>query len=157
MNTPAPLDTIDYCTTCGDATAHPTITQYDAEVCMCCGRVWGYDGDPSECQDKHVEGAVWWRLLDREQGLTVWTYHVVFGDGEESRVEVGPFTTSIEAVTFAAACMGKTVDEVHRASPVTSEDRETNMGNEVLIGYTVERYDGEETDGFWSLDGGLRR
>jgi hypothetical protein len=66
---PAPLDTVAYCSTCQDAVGRPVVTQYFGDRCGCCGRQWGHDSDRRDCTAKHVEGAVWWQLLDKEQGI----------------------------------------------------------------------------------------
>src|SRR3954469_23307520 len=60
-----PTDYVDYCGgTCGTTAVTPWVD----ETCACCGRVWGYDNDPQDiCHHKHVEGDVWWQLLDAEQ------------------------------------------------------------------------------------------
>lgn len=89
----------------------------------------------------------------------MWTYIVVFGayvDGERrSVVEVGGFKTATEAVEFSIAQMGKTVAAV--LEQPNTECLGEFEGLEVVDGFTVERYDGEATDGNWYLNGGLKK
>lgn len=59
-----PTDFIDYC---GGVCGTTAVTPWIGGHCGCCGRVWGYDNEPGDvCRNTHVEGAVWWRLLDAE-------------------------------------------------------------------------------------------
>ena len=99
-----------------------------------------------------------------------WTYHVCLGTDDTCVMEVGPFTSATEALTFSLAAMGREarkvdadvtdwlIDEGPDAAPVADWREDIlEYGDARLIGYTIERYDGEETDGNWSLNGGLRR
>lgn len=97
-----------------------------------------------------------------------WTYHVVLADGTDTVMEVGPFPALGRALIFAAASMGRTdsdvsgsvVAEAVAASPAPGPVVDWHVKDDGsyrrLIGYTIERYDGEETDGSWSLNGGIR-
>lgn len=83
-----------------------------------------------------------------------WTYHAVLGNGRDSVLEAGPHATATEALEWALARMGRT------GTQVLEELGTEELGGDFdlpLIGYTIERYDGEQTDSDWFLNGGLRR
>lgn len=88
-----------------------------------------------------------------------WTYHVVLGDGTESRCEVGPLPTATEAVSYAVSVMGATVAALHaQGAPgrAVVEDLERNTGREVLICFTIERCDAAgEAEPWVCINGGL--
>lgn len=100
--------------------------------------------------------------------MTGFTYHIVLGDGHESVMEVGPYPTATDALTAAGGFMGRTAKDVDvdvlctaiyegPTAPLAEWRVDVPEGADPqLIGFTIERYDGEDTDGSWSLNGGIR-
>lgn len=84
-----------------------------------------------------------------------WTYHVVLGNGTESAIESGPYSSATIALEWAVSVIGRTVGEV--LSMDNTETLSCVSDRDIVIGYTIERYDGEQTDGEWWLNGGTRR
>lgn len=91
------------------------------------------------------------------------TYHVTLGhdvDGERRpALEVGPFTSSTDALTYAVDSVGRVVaDAAFRArvhgtgSETYYSDADTEWAG-IVAGFTIERYsDRHGTDGTWSIE-----
>ena len=87
--------------------------------------------------------------------MSKWTYHVVLGNGTESVIESGPYQTATMALEWAVSVVGLTVGEVLTRG--NTETLSCAPDRDIVVGYTIERYDGEQTDGEWWLNGGTRR
>lgn len=71
-----PTETLDYCSQNCQSVMRPGVDPFpitpwieNAEgnaVCACCGGEWGGDNEGT-CRGLHIEGEVWWLLMDAEQ------------------------------------------------------------------------------------------
>lgn len=91
--------------------------------------------------------------------MNKFSYHIVFGatflNGRESVAENGPHATATDAVEFALSMMGYNLRVLEVDNK--TETRGDFDGDTVLDGFTIERYDGEVTDGNWYLNGGIHQ
>lgn len=93
-----------------------------------------------------------------------WKYAVEFGvddpatGGRVTVLEWGLFDTVAEAHTAATEAFGKNSDDAWSLAPLGIERTElpSNTGNLPIVGYTIERYDGEMTDPGWRIDVDLK-
>lgn len=93
-----------------------------------------------------------------------WKYTVVFGadaPGVGGRIPVlewGLFDSVAEAQAAASGVLGETQDEAWIATPLGIErsNDTPECGGWEIVGYTIERYDGEMTDPGWRIDVDLK-
>lgn len=96
-----------------------------------------------------------------EETQVTWKYFVLLGaymptsDADatviETAGEIVSLPTSTEALERALAALGRPYESIEG-----TEDRFPVPAGTIVTGYTIERYDGEETDPTWSLNGGLK-
>lgn len=84
-----------------------------------------------------------------------YTYFVVLGGitPQNERLTVG----EIVSLSSATEALERGMDAIGRpyAAIEGTEDREASP-DAIITGFTIERYDGEETDGNWFVNGGMR-
>lgn len=91
-----------------------------------------------------------------------WTYFAVLGartNGDPATdATYGEITapTAADAVAAGIALSGKTVAHVRARYPEIEIREHAIPDDAIVIGYPVMRFDGEDEDSTWMLNGGLR-